>query len=174
LKTIIKTPVFHPSTLLDDISKNTEAIKKYFRSSDEEVVGKVFIEGYLQTKYPITSVIEKKDLLFSLFYKDKIYSNDKKLKEFSHKTDIPKNEKPIKQSSPLFQLIDFEKPDQYIKIHKNLNIKFLGALQLITSKPHYNHLSLTDNLCILLGRIAEFFNALSHTNLKFKGIKIGF
>lgn len=73
-----KAKLFSPNRLIQYFQrKNSEATTKRSDENPDERIIRGFVEGYVDCKNPITSKIDRKTkLIYGLYFKDDIYSND--------------------------------------------------------------------------------------------------
>jgi predicted xylose isomerase-like sugar epimerase len=77
-------PIVSPEKLLYHLKSGSDAIRNHFKSKgktasgDDLIAGKVFVQGVIDAKYPVKSLLEEKRLLvYRDFYVENIFSNER-------------------------------------------------------------------------------------------------
>ena len=172
LQEIEGAKVFSPTRLLNFLARS-DVLDKLRRSQEnpDEYILKAFIEGYTECNKPIQSVIDgKTQLIYSLCFKDEIYSNDylAKARGLMYNTH-----QGVDTRAPLlFNLRDPNK-DNACSVHRNLKVNALSALEKIAESKEYKHLNWFEKVLVYISIIMEVFALAAKTTFVFRGVKIG-
>ncbi|KAL4468354.1 hypothetical protein ABPG72_010755 [Tetrahymena utriculariae] len=188
-------PTYSPGELYHLLQQGKD-IMKYFKESDggENLKGKVFLQGRIDARYPVKSVLVERDLIYRKFQVDNIYSNDRGSKIIRNPKrsllSFTQNDsnKIITESSPYMDLYNYseksnvinqiQNPSQFkevsIRIMKNLSANYKYALQLIMIKKFFKKLNLAEHAIIVIGLLIEFIFSILHLKIRGRGIKIGY
>ncbi|KAL4427487.1 hypothetical protein ABPG74_015190 [Tetrahymena malaccensis] len=188
-------PTYSPGELYHLLQQGKD-IMKYFKESDggENLKGKVFVQGRIDARYPVKSVLVERDLIYRKFQVDNIYSNDRGSKIIRNPKrgllSFTQNDsnKIITESSPYMDLYNYseksnnftqvQNPSQFqevsVRIMKNLSANYKYALQLIMIKKFFKRLNFAENAIIIIGFLIEFIFSMLHLKIRGRGIKIGY
>jgi len=172
LREIKNAKVYSPARLLAQLAQS-EFLNNLKKSADNpnEYLLKAFIEGYTECDHPIQSIIdEKSKLVHSLYFRDKMYSNDSITK--AKAISLPNTRKAEVRAPLSFHLRDPSK-DTKCLIHRNLNVDAHSALEKIAETREYKTLNLVEKILVYLGLLLELIGIITRTAVIFRGVKIG-
>lgn len=127
-----KAKVYSPNRLLQYFLRDDfRATAKKSPDNPDEYTIRGFCEGYVDCKNPQLSLIDRKTkLIYSVYYKDEIYSND----NFSmHKMYQP-NHKQTVINAPLYFAIRDPHSKEFCLIHRSLEVNADSALERIAER----------------------------------------
>lgn len=72
-------PIFSPGKLLEHLKAGSSLIKNQFKESrnGEVLSGKIFLQGIIDSKYPVKSVLDDRPLIYRSFFVENIFSNER-------------------------------------------------------------------------------------------------
>ena len=164
--------VYFPSALHKKFS-DKEFYKNLPQSHDnsKEYRLKGFVEGYVNCNNPIKSKLDgKTDLVYSKVTRKEIRSND-----FLASTDNDRDFYSRKSniSAPLYFSLKDPENKQNCLVHKNFDVKTLGALEKIAEIDTLKELNPLEEVFIQIGKVVGILAAFSK-NLLFRGFHIGY
>ena len=167
------TKVSTPSSLIKDF-QNPRFRENFTKSSDEpnEYTIKTFVEGYVECKNPIKSVLKEKiDLVYSHLYQREIRSNDilsTRDKDIWRNTFGGRN-----INSPIYFSLRDPHKSETCRIHCGQGTDAIGGLEKIAEKTKYKKLSWFEDLFVNVGKILELFSLIVRDTSFLPGMTIG-
>ena len=167
-----------PALLLQKLQKLSPEILKSigWKDTGTEIIGKVFISGVARAVKPIKSILDNATpLIYSLYYSDYLYSNDREVyfNEFNHiRMPSNKNNTLISVASR-FTLEDPTARKIFCTVFKNYSVKVVDALTPLKFIRKLRKLSFLETLFIALGYLINKWLDKTKPEQKLKGMRVG-
>lgn len=177
LKQFIKTRIFSPKDLIFGIKEKEGYLVNQFKEHGEnEISGKLFVEGLPYTNLPLNSRITKtkNKLLYRIFFQEDIFSNDN-IHGSSKQENIyqyPKNAQ--KEKVPWFSLKDYDESNKCLIMNNNFEDgpNCQAALEVIAVKEELRPLTFLEKMMVFICMALDYLSFLDGGS-KIRGIKIG-